>query len=238
MSSRAELKAKAKSLLDGKKGKAALIFLVYVLVPIAFSFIPFIGSMVNVVLSPVLAYGLIKVLIALKNGEEVGVFDFFTKGCKDFTKVWGVALCTLLKMLAPVLLVIVGSSLMLLGVSQDSSTFVIMLGSVVLIASCIWSIPLTWKYIYSVNELAYDSSRNSMDIVNTSGKYMVGNRWKAFVLDFSFIGWYLLVGITFGFILLWLMPYEIVTKILFYEEVSGRNQNAVVEEPETIKIEE
>ena len=101
----------------------------------------------------------------------------------------------------------------------------------------IWSIPITWKYIYAVNELAYDSSRTAIDIVNTSGKYMVGNRWKAFVLDLSFVGWYLLVGITFGLILLWLMPYMLVTRILFYEEISGKNEEPLAE-PETIKTEE
>lgn len=249
MSSRAELKAKAKSLLDGKRGKAALIFLVYVLTPIVFAFIPFIGPIVNAVLTPALSYGLIKTLIDLRNGEEVGTFDFFTKGCKDFTKAWGVGLCTVLKMLAPLLLGIIGYFLMMIGgfmfVGSDmsvgiqgSSALLGMLGSVALIASSIWTIPLTWKYIYVANELAYDSSRSSMDIVNTSGKYMVGNRWNAFVLDLSFIGWSLLVTITFGILGFWVIPYMLVTRILFYEEISGRTENTAVEEPEVIKTEE
>lgn len=113
----------------------------------------------------------------------------------------------------------------------------LMTGWVIVMIATIWSIPITWKYVYSMNELAYDSSRNSMDIVNTSGSYLIGNRWKAFVLDLSFIGWFFLVGITLGLITFWLLPYILVTKTLFYEELSGRNEDPLAE-PETIKTEE
>ena len=84
MSSRAELKQKAKNLLDGKKGKGALMTFLYYLMPFLFAFIPFVGPVVNIICMPVLTYGLLKALIDLKNGEEVGAFDFFTKGFKDF----------------------------------------------------------------------------------------------------------------------------------------------------------
>lgn len=72
MSSRAELKQKAKNLLDGKKGKGALMTFLYYLMPFLFAFIPFVGPVVNIICMPVLTYGLLKALIDLKNGEEVG----------------------------------------------------------------------------------------------------------------------------------------------------------------------
>ena len=107
MSTRAELKQKAKDLLDGKKGKAALIVLVYSLIIFLPIFIPIVGPLVDAILLPVLTYGLLKTFICLKNGEEVGVFDFFSKGCKDFGKVWGVSIRVVFKLLPPLLLVIV-----------------------------------------------------------------------------------------------------------------------------------
>ena len=245
MSSRAELKQKAKDLLDGKKGKAALMVFIYSIMPFLFTLIPLIGPVVNIICMPVLTYGLLKALIDLKNGEEVGAFDFFTKGFKDFGKVWGVSICTALKMWGPLLLGIVGYILMTIGVFssmassqiESSSSICLIIGWVAAMVSGIWAIPITWKYMYSMNELAYDSSRKSMDIVNTSGSYLIGNRWKAFVLDLSFIGWFFLVGITFGLITFWLLPYMLVTKILFYEELSGRNEEPLAE-PGTIKTEE
>lgn len=245
MSSRAELKQKAKDLLYGKKGKAALMVLIYYIMPFLFTLIPFVGPIISVICVPVLTYGLLKAMIDLKNGEEVGAFDFFTKGFKDFGKVWSVSICTTLKMWAPLLLGIVGYIIMVFGVftamSSSNMEFIsstgLMTGWVIVMIATIWSIPITWKYVYSMNELAYDSSRNSMDIVNTSGSYLIGNRWKAFVLDLSFIGWFFLVGITLGLITFWLLPYMLVTKILFYEELSGRNEDPLTE-PETIKTEE
>ena len=244
MSSRAELKQKAKDLLDGKKGKAALMVLIYYIMPFLFTLIPLIGFIISVICVPVLTYGLLKSMIDLKNGEEVGAFDFFTKGFKDFGKVWSVSICITLKKWAPLLLGIVGFIIMFLGgftMSASNMEFIpstgLMIGWVIVMIATIWSIPITWKYVYSMNELAYDSSRNSMDIVNTSGSYLIGNRWKAFVLDLSFIGWFFLVGITLGLIIFWLLPYILVTKILFYEELSGRNEDPLAE-PETIKTEE
>ena len=248
MSSRAELKQKAKNLLDGKKGKAALMVLIYYIIPFLFTLIPLVGPIVNVICLPVLTYGLLKALIDLKNGEEVGAFDFFTKGFKDFGKVWGVSICTALKMWAPLLLGMVGcmmfgggfmamATALFSGYVESSSSTGLIIGCTMIMIATIWSIPITWKYMYSMNELAYDSSRNSMDIVNTSGSYLIGNRWKAFVLDLSFIGWFFLVGITLGLITFWLLPYMLVTKILFYEELSGRNEEPLAE-PETIKTEE
>ena len=245
MSSRAELKQKAKNLLDGKKGKAALMVLIYYIMPFLFTLIPLVGPIISAICVPVLTYGLLKSMIDLKNGEEVGAFDFFTKGFKDFGKVWGVSICTALKMWAPLLLGIVGYIIMFFGgltaMSSSNMEFIsstgLMTGWAIIMIATIWSIPITWKYMYSMNELAYDSSRNSMDIVNTSGSYLIGNRWKAFVLDLSFIGWFFLVGITLGLITFWLLPYMLVTKILFYEELSGRNEEPLAE-PETIKTEE
>lgn len=248
MSSRAELKRKAKDLLDGKKGKAALMVFIYSIMPFLFTLIPLVGPLANAIIFPVLTYGLLKTFINLKNGEEIGAFDFFSNGFKDFGKVWGVSIRVVLKLWAPVLLGIVGYIVMIVGgisiyssgvtdFSEITSNIFFIIGMLMATGASIWSIPITWKYIYAVNELAYDSSRTAIDIVNTSGSYLIGNRWKAFVLDLSFVGWYLLVGITFGLILLWLMPYMLVTKILFYEELSGRNEDPLAE-PETIKTEE
>ena len=60
MSSRAELKQKAKDLLDGKKGKAALMVFIYSIMPFLFTLIPLIGPIISVICVPVLTYGLLK----------------------------------------------------------------------------------------------------------------------------------------------------------------------------------
>lgn len=50
-----------------------------------------------------------------------------------------------------------------------------------------------------------------------SGNMMHGNKWKAFVLDLSFLGWYLLNGLTLGILgVFYLNPYVCQTRAALY----------------------
>lgn len=57
------------------------------------------------------------------------------------------------------------------------------------------------------------------DCINESMKMMAGNKMRLFLLDLSFIGWFLLSCITFGIGLLWLMPYVQTARAAFYEDL-------------------
>lgn len=47
---------------------------------------------------------------------------------------------------------------------------------------------------------------------------MTGNKWKAFVLDLSFLGWSILGGITLGILnVLFVAPYQNLTKAELYQ---------------------
>ncbi|MCQ2344663.1 MAG: DUF975 family protein [Paludibacteraceae bacterium] len=48
---------------------------------------------------------------------------------------------------------------------------------------------------------------------------MEGNRMRFFLLDLSFIGWYLLSIVTFGIALLWVLPYHQTSRAHFYNEL-------------------
>ena len=50
---------------------------------------------------------------------------------------------------------------------------------------------------------------------------MMGNRWRFFCLQFSFIGWDVLATLAFGIGHLWLTPYKQAAYAAFYREVSG-----------------
>ena len=52
---------------------------------------------------------------------------------------------------------------------------------------------------------------------------MKGNVLKLFVLNFSFIGWYILSIATLGIGLLWLIPYVGVTNCNFYRQLVKEN---------------
>ena len=68
-------------------------------------------------------------------------------------------------------------------------------------------------YIVSENP-----SINFKDALAESKKLMTGNKWKAFVLDLSFIGWNLLSGLTLGILEIFFVgPYKASTDAALYE---------------------
>ncbi len=51
-----------------------------------------------------------------------------------------------------------------------------------------------------------------------SREMMRGNKWKAFVLDLSFFGWYILNGVTLGILgIFYLKPYVCQTNAALYQ---------------------
>lgn len=56
------------------------------------------------------------------------------------------------------------------------------------------------------------------EVLALSKKLMYGNKWKAFVLDLSFIGWYILSGLTLGILgIFYLNPYVSQTNAALYQ---------------------
>ncbi len=55
------------------------------------------------------------------------------------------------------------------------------------------------------------------DAITLSRQMMNGNKWRAFLLDLSFIGWYFLSALTLGLVgLFWLSPYQDHTDAALY----------------------
>ncbi len=60
----------------------------------------------------------------------------------------------------------------------------------------------------------------SMEVIRRSKELMRGNKWKAFVMDLSFIGWYLLSVLTAGLLnLFWTNPYRESACAVFYNDL-------------------
>ena len=65
-----------------------------------------------------------------------------------------------------------------------------------------------------------------------SKQLMYGNRFKAFVVELSFIGWQLLSVLTFGIGMLFLTPYMSMTMTHFYLELKERGIHAGIIRPD------
>ena len=61
-----------------------------------------------------------------------------------------------------------------------------------------------------------------MEAIGRSKELMMGNKWRLFCLQLSFIGWNLLCVLTLGIGYLWLTPYQNAAETAFYLEVTGR----------------
>lgn len=84
-------------------------------------------------------------------------------------------------------------------------------------------------YSYSQAELLYkdyvDNTGKQPDarmILEESSEMMNGYKGALFYLDFSFIGWLILNGLTLGILGLWLTPYRTMSRVVFYESLSGK----------------
>lgn len=55
--------------------------------------------------------------------------------------------------------------------------------------------------------------------IEESMRLMSGNKMRLFLLDLSFIGWFLLGIITFGIAFLWITPYWNTARAAFYEDL-------------------
>lgn len=64
--------------------------------------------------------------------------------------------------------------------------------------------------------LAEDPSKGIFECLEESSNMMSGHKWDLFVLELSFIGWWLLAILTFGIAALWISPYQNLTEANFY----------------------
>ncbi|MCM1114058.1 MAG: DUF975 family protein [Clostridium sp.] len=75
-----------------------------------------------------------------------------------------------------------------------------------------------WLSTYFTYEILSDNpNMNFNEAMQLSKKMVKGNRTELFVLELSFIGWYLLCIVTLGLASIYVAPYVYTTKALYYE---------------------
>ena len=68
---------------------------------------------------------------------------------------------------------------------------------------------------------------SAKEALKLSREMMRGAKWDLFVLDLSFIGWYILGVLTCGILFLWVTPYIYMAEASFYEDLKNES---IVEE--------
>ena len=58
--------------------------------------------------------------------------------------------------------------------------------------------------------------------IQESCDMMRGHKWELFVLDLSFIGWYIVGSLCLGVGVLWVAPYHMEARAVFYDQLCGQ----------------
>ena len=218
-----ELKAQARETLKGKWMRAVVLTIIYTLVTIILSYVltllGLVGSIINTIISPAISFGILVSYIKISRNEETTYFSFLEDGFSLLGKLWGIVGHTLLKMILPIVLVIVGAAAMTFGAIAGES--VALLGMIVYVTALIYLIIKSLAYTLTSYILNDEPSLKAKEIVEKSEQLMKGNKGRYILFSLSFIGWSILAVITFGLGYFWLLPYVQIATLKFYEDLAG-----------------
>lgn len=102
----------------------------------------------------------------------------------------------------------------------------VLIGIITLLGTIFLIIPgiiVALMYSQAFYILAEDPSKGIFECLEESSRLMSGHKWEFFVLGLSFIGWWLLAGLTLGIGGLWVEPYQKVTEANFYLQLKYDN---------------
>lgn len=231
MKTTAELKAEAKEALRGKWGQAVILNLIPTLLGLAVAFF--------VVLS-----GLIWFFI---HGTGDSVVNSVTEYQQNNASGGGTSLVSSIISA----LFMSGISWTYLDLLRGERTHIeplkdafrgfqgVFIGGVVLLAlltnifTSLWTllfvIPgIVKAYAYSQSYFIYydqiqltGEKPKVLDTITASRRLMNGNKGRLFWLDLTFIGWYIVTGLTAGIAYLWVAPYISATKAAFYQDLQN-----------------
>lgn len=80
----------------------------------------------------------------------------------------------------------------------------------------------SFAYAMTPYIIAEDPEIDAMAAIDKSQEMMRGHKMELFLLHLSFIGWYLLAGLTFGVGFIFLLPYVKTAEANFYVELRGK----------------
>ena len=203
MKTRAELKAMAKQQIKGNIGMLFVVTLIIgavsAIAGAVAGVVPGVGLAVSVVVTPALSLSLVRVYLALANAGKKPEAKDAFTGFDDF---W----------------------------TAFKTTFLV--GLYTFLWSLLFVIPgiiKAFSYSQAMYIVAENKGIGAREAISQSKAMMDGHKAELFVLGLSFIGWFLLVGITFGIAAIWVVPYMQTTLVNFYNNLKPAEVEGVVE---------
>ena len=151
-------------------------------------FIPIIGSLASLIITPAFSLSLCIVYLKLTKNEVLSVGDVFSGFNKTGRALW-------------------------LNILISIFTF---------LWSCLFIIPgiiKAYSYSMAFYVLADNPELTAREALSKSKQIMNGHKMDLFILELSFIGWFLLVGLTLGLAAIYVIPYMSATMANFYNSI-------------------
>lgn len=184
--------------LSGKWGNAAMFTLVYLLIAVGLTTVEsqiWEYSIISTLLLMPVQYGYVIAFLDSLRSGEDFNIKSLFGGYNDWSRITGTYLLVQIFTVLWMLLLIVPGIIKAISYSQ---TF----------------------YVLKDNpSLSYNAA------IERSMEMMQGHKWEYFCLYFSFIGWILLVIISFGVASLWVSPYMSATFAHYYENLKAEYEN-------------
>ena len=229
-----ELMAAARDALAGQWGLAIGGSLLYLLVAIVMSIIPYLGNILSFVLSGPLMLGLYLFFLTLSRRQAAGVgliFDGFKQFGTAFLANLLMALLIFAWML-PALVIGIGGAISVAvkfknaGAGAFPNPVTILLLVLLFIAAIIPVVMAQYRYSMTYFILSDMPGIGPLEAIRQSTRMMDGNKWKFFFLQWRFFGWSLLCILTLGIGFIWLWPYMMTSTACFYGDLKTRKTGA------------
>ena len=114
----------------------------------------------------------------------------------------------------------------LLGILQ--TVFVFLWSLLLIIPGIIKSYAYAMAYFVKIDNPEMEAN----DCITKSRELMKGHKWQLFVMDLSFIGWYIVGILCLGVGTLWVDVYKNAAYAEFYRDLIGENEDKVEEQVE------
>lgn len=229
MTSRQELKSIAKQSLSGKWGFSIALVLIILLLPSILNFIPLLGALVVIVITPAITYLPLQMFLKVKRNENPEIGEVFSSLFSKLGDYWGIFLRIFLKLLPSYLISLFGVFLMIIAlsihydmiISSTSFTLLVIIGGFLNIVGSILVYSNSLYYVLAIYIKQDNPNMTCKEAILESKELMTGHRVDYFVLSLSFIGWGLIASFTFGLALFYLIPYMNTTFAAFYDDLAS-----------------
>lgn len=209
---RSEYKAQAKQLMAGKYLNVIIILVIYSVAVSAITGLFYnpnaqglssISGLIDMALTAGFAYGTIRLWRQIVDGKNPDLQDILLCGYKE----------NYVRSLIVYLL---------------QSVFVFLYFLLLIIPGIIKS----YGYSLTFYLLHKDPNIKQMDVLKKSEEMMKGYKSELFMLDLSYLGWYILGLFTFGILWLWVVPKHQTARMLYLDEIYEKSVPVVAKPAE------